>query len=167
MRHQWGENGVLGERFVADKTDAPWEKISPLLLLNVIMFSSDIWNSGSHFMTMRAKPEIEVNPPGMAERIDEYIWVLDNVIESRRIHQPWRHHVSEHLVMWDNKTDSLFKPLLLGASVTCGPKHPNCYRTWHFSFIICHVPALMLPHPLLSLVLAVPHPQTCHTLSCL
>ena len=73
MRRQWGENGVLGERFVADKTDAPWEKISPLLPLNVIMFSSDIWHSGSHFMTMRAKPEIEVNPLGMAERKDGYV----------------------------------------------------------------------------------------------
>ena len=47
--------------------------IIPLFLLCVIMFSCDIWNSGSHFVTMRARApghelEMEVNPLEMEEQ---------------------------------------------------------------------------------------------------
>lgn len=49
----------------------------------------------------------------MAKEKDRCTWVLDNVIVTHRINQPWSHPTSGHLVMWENKTDLLFKPLLV------------------------------------------------------
>lgn len=49
-----GERQALEKGFLDDKTEEQWKKMIPFLLLNVIMFTSDMWDSGTHFVTMRA-----------------------------------------------------------------------------------------------------------------
>lgn len=41
-----GKMGTLGKGLLIDKTKAPWEKNNPSSF-NIIMFSTDIWNSGA------------------------------------------------------------------------------------------------------------------------
>lgn len=46
--------GALRKASLLIKQSHHGKDIIPLFLLNVIMFSCDMWNSGTHFVTMRA-----------------------------------------------------------------------------------------------------------------
>lgn len=70
MECQGGKVGVLRKGFLVDKQRHCGRKKILLFLLNVIIVLRNIRNSGSHFVTMRAQPEMKVNPQEMAKQRD-------------------------------------------------------------------------------------------------
>lgn len=118
---QWGEDGGLEESFFADKTEAPYNPSFSTLCHNVLMWYLELWQPFcDHEGTSSRAWAGDGSQPTGDGRAEREIWVFDDVIDPCRINQPWSHSNSGHLATQDNKTESLFKPLLVGVSVTGG-----------------------------------------------